>query len=363
VTRALLNPDTKIFLQALTPGTLTECVSEVSLGEARKIVGAIHRLDTLPETIAMVRRASLEAVRAVCKAPRLAVRSVQASSFDPFVKYALETWDGLIIETVRIPLERPGRFSACVSSQAGCWLACTFCATGQMGLARNLEAWEIVEQVREVRRGLDRDRRQRVHGVVFQGMGEPLANVENVVRAVRVLCEPAAQAIDGRTITVCTAGIPDAIRRLALEVPKVRLGVSIGSARAVVRRALMPIDRAHPLDSVLEAAAEHALRTGLAPMWAITLLAEVNDTLEDAQALADRARGFFHATGLRPQIRIIQYNPVDAPDRAPFRRSDESRETAFCALLRREGFPAHKRYSGGADVHAACGQLAGMLRK
>ena len=98
-------------------------------------------------------------------------------------------------------------------------------------------------------------------------------------------------------------------------------------------------------------------------MWAITLLAEVNDTLEDAQALADRARAFCHATKLRPQIRIIQYNPVDAPDRAPFRQSDESRETAFCALLRREGFPAHKRYSGGADVHAACGQLAGMLRK
>ena len=361
--RRLLNSDRNIFLQALTPGTLMQSVPDVSLGEARKIVGAIHRHDTLPETIPMVRRTSLEAVRAACQAPRLAVRSVQASSFDPFVKYALETWDGLIIETVRIPLERPGRFSACVSSQAGCGLACTFCATGQMGLARNLEAWEIVEQVREVRRGLDRNRRQRVHGVVFQGMGEPLANVENVVRAVHVLCEPAAQAIDGRTITICTAGIPEAIRRLAFELPKVRLAVSIGSARAVVRRALMPIDRAHPLDSVLEAAAEHARNTGLAPMWAITLLAEVNDTLEDAQALADRARAFCHATNLRPQIRIIQYNPVDAPDRAPFRQSDESRETAFCALLRREGFPAHKRYSGGADVHAACGQLAGMLRK
>src|SRR5512143_3071848 len=101
-------------------------------------------------------------------------------------------------------------------------------------------------------------------------MGEPLANLPNVIQAIRVLCEPSAQAIDGRTVTVCTAGLPDGIRRLGREVPKVRLGISIGSARPMVRRTLMPVARAHPLETVLDAAAGHAQLTGLAPMWAVT---------------------------------------------------------------------------------------------
>jgi len=348
-----------IYLQAITPDLLREAVPGVLLEEARKIVGAIHRLDGLPLSIPMVRRSSLEAVRSSGIIPRLTVRSRTASSVDPFVKYALMTADGHIVETVRIPLERKGRFSVCVSSQAGCGLGCTFCATGKMGLRRNLEAWEMVEQVRTVRHGLDRAQRQRVHGIVFQGMGEPLANVENVIRAIHVLCEPSAQAIDGRTITVCTAGLPCGIRRLAGEIPKIRLGISIGSARPEVRRALMPIDRIYSLEMVLAAAAEHARITGLAPMWAITPLAGVNDTEEDAHALVECARNFQLRTGLRPQIRIIPYNPVDTPDLDRYRRSDDERESAFQRIMRTEGFSAHRRYSGGADVHAACGQLAG----
>src|ERR1019366_4632099 len=145
------------------------------------------------------------------------------SAVDPFVKLALATADGHVVEAVRIPLERAGRFSACVSSQAGCALACVFCATGRLGLARNLETWEIVEQVRLVRGTLESPRTQRVHGVVFQGMGEPLANVERVIEAIRVLCDPSAMAIDARNMTVCTSGLPTAISRLASELLKVSL--------------------------------------------------------------------------------------------------------------------------------------------
>ncbi len=347
-----------IYLHAMTPEALHDALPEITLDEARKIVGAVHRLDRLPQSIAMVRRASLDAARTAGTLPRLAVSAVQSSRVDPFVKYALKTADGLAVETVRIPLERAGRFSVCVSSQAGCGLGCAFCATGRTGLGRNLEAWEIVEQVRTVRRELNRTKRERVHGIVFQGMGEPLANVDSVIRAIRVLCEPSAQAIDGRTVTVCTAGIPPGIRRLAREVPKIRLGISIGSARPEVRRELMPIDRSYPLADVLAAAAEHARVSGIAPMWAVTPLAGVNDFDEDARALARCAARFAQAAGLRPQIRVIRYNPIDVMDKEPFRRSTDERETAFCRILRDAGFPAHLRYSGGADVHAACGQLA-----
>ena len=353
----------RVALQAVTPLGLTESISGVSLEEARKIVGAVHRRDCLPASIAMVRSASLEAVRAAGFLPRLAVRSVRNSSLDPFVKLAMVTPDGFIVEAVRIPLERPGRFTVCVSSQAGCGLGCAFCATGQEGLERNLETWEIVEQVREVRRGLDPAQRQRVHGIVFQGMGEPLANLNRVIDAIRVICEPSALAVDGRTITVCTAGIPKGIRHLAREVPKVRLAVSIGSARPEVRRALMPIDRTHPLETVIDAAVDHARVTGLAPMWAVTPLAGVNDTPADALALAALARNFSCRTGLRPQIRIIPFNPIHLPAGEPFRRSDAQIESAFGEILRAEGFSAHRRYSGGADICAACGQLSARSRR
>ncbi len=346
-----------IHLQALTPDALSEAIPLVSLAEARKIVGAVHRFECLPASVRMVRRTTLDAVRAAGVLRRLDVCAVHRSRVDPFVKYALKTYDGHVIETIRIPLERNGRFSVCVSSQAGCGLGCGYCATGQMGLLRNLEAWEIIDQALAIRRDLDRTQRQRVHGIVFQGMGEPLANLVHVLQAIRVFCEPSSLAIDSRAITVCTAGIPEGILRLAREAPKVRLGISIGSARPEVRQRLMPIARIHPLERVLEAVAEHTRLTELAPMWAVTPLAEVNDTREDARALAACARTFLNRTGMRPQIRLIPYNPIDIAGREPFSRSDDARESAFWRVLHDEGFSARKRYSGGADIFAACGQL------
>ncbi|HTR52847.1 MAG TPA: radical SAM protein [Kofleriaceae bacterium] len=284
--------------------------------------------------------------------PTLEVVAETASQVDPFVKYVLAGGDGARFEAVRIPLERAGRFTACVSSQVGCALACEFCATGRLGLRRNLEAWEIVEQVRVIRARLVPG--SRVHGVVFQGMGEPLANADAVLDAIAVMTDPCALAIDARSITVCTAGLPAGIRRLAREAPKVRLGISISSAIAATRASLMPITRAHGLDEVLAAAADHARATGLAPMWAVTLLAGVNDGNADAHALVERARAFEAATGKRPRLSIIAYNDVDG---AGFARSP--REAEFRAVISAAGLPSHRRYSGGSDVAAACGQLVG----
>ncbi|HEY5947390.1 MAG TPA: radical SAM protein, partial [Kofleriaceae bacterium] len=199
---------------------------QVSLAEARKLIAQVHRGEQVAPTSA-IRRTSAEAVRAIGSVPSLATIAETPSELDPFVKYLLAAPDGARFEAVRIPLEHPDRFCVCVSSQVGCALACSFCATGRLGLTRNLEAWEIIEQVRVVRAKLTRG---RVHGVVFQGMGEPLANLDEVLAAIAVLSEPCALGIDARAITVCTAGLPVGIRRLAVEAPKVRLGLSIHSA-------------------------------------------------------------------------------------------------------------------------------------
>jgi 23S rRNA (adenine2503-C2)-methyltransferase len=346
-----------IALQGVTPDALVAAIPALVLGEARKIVSLVHRDRPLPRSASWARRGVLDRVRAETFVPTLEVVARHESADDPFVKLALALADGPLVETVRIPLERAGRFSACVSSQVGCALGCTFCATGRMGLARNLETWEIVEQVRAVRRTLDATRGERVHGVVFQGMGEPLASADRVLGAIEVLCDPCALAIDARSITVCTSGIPAGIVRLAEAAPRVRLGLSIGSARSAVRRRLMPIDAAHPLEDVLEASVFHARLTGLAPMWAVTLLGGVNDTDDDGRALAALARDFEARTGKRPRISVVPYNSVQATD-DPFERSSVASEARFREALRDGGFGSHKRYSGGSDVAAACGQLA-----
>jgi 23S rRNA (adenine2503-C2)-methyltransferase len=347
-----------IPLQAVTPEALSDAIAGLTLAEARKIVSAIHRHDALPRSVRAVRRTILEQVRASCQLPTFVRQATQGSKIDPFIKYTLETADGQIIETVRIPLEHPGRLSVCVSSQAGCGLGCQFCATGMMGLRRNLQAWEIIEQVRVVRRALDSPQHQRIHGVVFQGMGEPLANSENVIAAIRVLSEPSGLAIDSRCITVCTAGVPSGIRLLARQAPKARLAISVTSARPEIRRRLMPVDRIYALDEVCDASVEHARITRIAPMWAVTLLSGINDTDEDARALSSLALKFTEATKMRPRISIVPFNSFDHGDQTRFARTSESRERAFRTILSEARLASHKRYSGGGDVGAACGQLA-----
>jgi len=343
-------------LQAVLPADLARAAG-IDLADARRIVSLVHRTGRLPErSPATIRRRALDAARALGHVPALELHERRPSAVDPFVKYAFRLADGGVIEAVRIPLERPGRFSACVSSQVGCALGCAFCATGRMGLVRNLEAWEIVEQVRAVRADLPAaagGSPGRVHGVLFQGMGEPLSNADRVIQAIRVLAEPSAQAIDMRNVTVCTAGLPSGIERLAREVPAVRLGVSLGAVVPGRRRALMPIDGAHPLEEVLAAAGGHARATGLAPMLAYTLLAGHNDAGEDAAALADLCASFRERYGIGPRLSLIPYNRVDGAGFAPSPRLE-----AFRDVFRARGLGTIVRYSGGGDVGAACGQLA-----
>jgi 23S rRNA (adenine2503-C2)-methyltransferase len=327
--------------------------------QLRKLAGAVHQrgLDDLGCQASLPNQVSYRLVAALGdrgRVGRLALVERQCSEVDPFEKYLLRAEDGALLEAVRIPLEKPGRFGICVSSQVGCALGCTYCRTGQGGLLRNLRAWEIVEQVRVVRRHLPP--KTRISSVVFQGMGEPLGNYVAVRRAIDVLSHPAAQCIDQRSITVCTAGIPRPIEKLAQSGARVRLGLSLGSARPEVRRRLMPIEAQFPLVRVLPAVARFARSTGYAPMLAITLLSGVNTSRAEADALSRLILELGEAISRMPRLSLVTYNPIGEND--PYQPATADEAERFRDWLCHDGFPVIRRYSGGSDIQAACGQLA-----
>jgi len=326
------------------------------LTEIRRLIAAVHQrnLQDLALPLAQVSKATRAKLSAKFHVGRLEIVDAQSSTLDPFMKFALRTTDGHLIETVRIPLEKAGRFSVCVSSQVGCAIGCRFCKTTQGGLVRNLEAWEIVEQVRIVRQSLPKG--SRVSGVVFQGMGEPLANLNAVIQAVNVLSHPACQSVDQKAMTICTSGLPNGLLRLKEAKLRVRIGLSIGSAITETRRALMPIEDRYTLRESIEALVVYLKGTGQSPMLAYTLLSGVNTSKSNADALRQLALDLGQRCGRMPRLSLVAYNPIGAQD--PFLRATEAEAEEFRNWLSSAGFPVVRRYSGGSDIDAACGQLA-----
>jgi len=274
----------------------------------------------------------------------LEVEAVERSR-DGTTKARLVAGDGEILEAVLIPEER--RTTLCVSTQVGCPLACSFCATGKLGLRRNLSTAEIVDQVLRMRELLAPG--SALTNVVFMGMGEPLLNLAAVVEAVRLLLHPRAFGLAPRRVTVSTAGVVPRIRDLLEAVP-VNLALSLHATSDAVRDVLVPLNRRFPL-AVLREALEDLPRIG--PRHPIfveyTLLADVNDTPEDARRLAR----WLH--GLHAKVNLIPFNPhpgsgYAAPGPAAIDR--------FLAELARRRLPVTLRRSRGDDIAAACGQLA-----
>ncbi len=344
-------------LQGYTPESLVRTLAPLgaTLAEARRIMAhVVARGHDNLTGIRQVRASVRDGALSLAPVGMLTVRERRASTEDPFVKYLFACPDGAMIETVRIPLEVPGRYSVCVSSQVGCGMGCTFCATAGMGFVRNLAAWEIIEQVRIVARELRDAGLGRVHGVVFQGMGEPMHNVDNVLSALAVMSEPCALAIDARNVTVCTVGIVPGIRKLTASGSRARLAISVTSARAALRRSLVPMEGKYPIAEVIDAARAHHDRTGYLVMLAFALLGGVNTVPEEAEAIAVLLQK------MPARLSVIDYNPVAGlPYRAP--TDDERRD--FYSELRRLGVPVVRRYSGGKDIGAACGQLATATRR
>jgi 23S rRNA (adenine2503-C2)-methyltransferase len=258
----------------------------------------------------------------------------------------LLTWsDGANAETVMIP--DADRRSACVSSQIGCPVQCTFCASGIGGVKGNLTAGQIVEQIFALDRLLQ-PRGERITNIVFMGMGEPLANYANVLEAIRIIHDPRHFNIGARRITISTVGVPPKMRQLAEEDLPLNLAISLHAPNEPLRRQLIPWAEHFAMDDILDAARYYFDRTGREITLEYILLSGVNDRPEHARQLARVCRT------LRANVNLIRYNEVES---LPYKRPRSEDVVEFQRILRNAGVNAHVRKSRGRDIDAACGQL------
>jgi len=266
-------------------------------------------------------------------------------SQDGTVRYLLGLPDGKSVETVYMPEEN--RITLCLSSQAGCAVNCRFCFTALLGLQRNLSAGEILGQVLVVAAARQISLRTRLN-LVLMGMGEPLLNLTQVVKAVRILADPEGFAIPLRRITLSTSGIIPGIVELAQEPVRPKLAVSLNASEDAQRTELMPINRKYPLRELLRACRGYPLRAWERLTFEYVLLQGFNDSDADAFRLADLLRG------LRAKVNLIPYN--GGPE-LPYRPPALERTLAFQQILARRHIPVFIRISRGQDICAACGQL------
>ncbi len=293
-----------------------------------------------------------EAVDAHTRRDRPALEARVPSSEDGGVRYLFRFRDGRAAEAVRIPLARPGCFTVCLSSQVGCAMKCDFCATGRLGLTRNLDADEIVGTFLHVRDEVRADG-GRVTGAVFMGQGEPLHNYDAVIRAARVLSDPCGGRIDARAITISTVGLVPQIRRYTAEGHRYRLIVSLTSAVPERRARLVPVAGRTPLPELMDAVRAHQAATGDRQTLAWVLLGGENDGPDEVDALRDLVTDL-----------PIRLNLIDVNDARPdgYRRASDPERDAFLDALQVLRAPIVRRFSVGRDEHAACGMLAARLQ-
>jgi 23S rRNA (adenine2503-C2)-methyltransferase len=265
-------------------------------------------------------------------------------------KFLFRLADGNLIESVLIPASlalyggKSDRRTICVSTQVGCAYGCKFCASGLEGFSRNLSANEIVDQIMAVERATG----EKVDNIVFMGMGEPLANLENVLRAIRIINAEWGLGIGARHITISTSGLAPQIRKLA-EVPlQIRLAISLHGATDEVRNRIMPINRRYNIETLLSACDYYKAHKKQRLTFEYILIADVNDSDEQARLLCR------HAHRLSAKVNLIPYNIVSG---LSWRRPSEERQETFLSLLRAERVPATLRREKGHDIDAACGQL------
>jgi 23S rRNA (adenine2503-C2)-methyltransferase len=277
----------------------------------------------------------------------LELDSQHDSSIDGASKLVFRTRAGLKLESVILRIAT-GRTSLCVSSQVGCAVRCGFCATGQMGMAIDLTRDEILDQVVQANALLAPENRA-VRNVVFMGMGEPLLTEDAVYAAIDVLAAPAGFNLTPARLLVSTVGIPDAMVRCATRYPRLGMALSLHSARQEVRQEIIPLARRYPLDQLRQAIVDVTRIQQQPLMIEYLLLGGVNDTDADAAALVD------YLAGLSVSVNLIPYNPIDTG--RGFVATSPARRRDFASILRAAGFVVRVRYSLGADIAAACGQL------
>lgn len=285
---------------------------------------------------------------------RLRVVAEQESSDEGTRKLLLELPDGQRIESVLMSYER--RRTACISTQAGCGMGCVFCATGQMGLLRNLTSGEIIEQALFIERKLRQNKgkgpgeetERGLTNIVLMGMGEPLANYGPTLAALRRLIDPTGFNFGQRRITLSTVGLVPAIERFSREGLQVGLAVSLHAATDELRNELVPINRRYPLAQLMAACRDYIARTGRRITFEWALIQDMNDTPEQARALVRLI------SGLLCHVNVIPLNPTRGYAGVP---STRERVAAFREILERAGIPCTVRVRRGIDIQAGCGQL------
>src|SRR4051812_3514041 len=271
-------------------------------------------------------------------------------SEDTTRKFLFRLWDGSLIESVLIPAspalygERSDRRTICVSTQVGCAYGCKFCASGLDGFSRNLDASEIVRQLLAVEKASG----ERIDNVVFMGMGEPLANLTNVARAIRIINAPWGLEIGARHITVSTSGLAPQIKKLADEPIQSRLAISLHGATDEVRNLIMPVNRKYDLTTLLAACDYYAARKKQRIYFEYILIVGVNDSEEQAHLLAG------HARRIGARINLIPYNTVEGLE---WTRPSREMQERFLSIVRSHDVVATLRREKGHDIDAACGQL------
>jgi 23S rRNA (adenine2503-C2)-methyltransferase len=277
-------------------------------------------------------------------------------SHDTTRKFLFRLSDGNLIESVLIPASpalyggSSDRRTICLSTQVGCAYGCKFCASGLEGFSRNLRPNEIIDQIIAIEAASG----EKIDNIVFMGMGEPLANFSNVMRAIRIINAPRALGIGARHITVSTSGLAPQIKKLADETLQIRLAISLHAATDEVRNQIMPINRKYNIETLLSACDYYAARKKQRLTFEYILIAGVNDADDQAYLLAR------HAGRLLAKVNLIPYNTVEGLE---WSRPSRNRQEKFLSILRAHKIPATLRREKGHDIDAACGQLRLQTRR
>lgn len=267
----------------------------------------------------------------------------QQNSQDGTIKFQIGLTDGKSVEAVWIPSE--GRSTLCVSSQVGCAMGCGFCLTATMGFVRNLEVYEILEQVMTVKRHLPAG--QRITNLVFMGMGEPLMNTKNLYPALEILIDPECFDFSKQHVTVSTCGLADEIQNFG-EKTKAKLAISLNATTDAVRNQIMPINKKFNLETLMTACRKMKLDRRNRITFEYVLLKDVNDTLDDAKRLVTLL------SGIKAKINLLPFNPYPG---SKYQRPLEEQVLKFQNFLINKGFVTVVRKSRGQDICGACGQL------
>jgi len=268
------------------------------------------------------------------------------SAADGTRKYLFELHDNLSIESVCIPMKE--HFTVCISTQVGCALSCAFCLTGKQGFSRNFSSGEILGQILAVRRDLSSEK--RISNIVLMGMGEPLLNYDQTIKAIRLMLSEDGLNFSNRKITLSTAGIIPGIVKLRQEDFTINLAISLNAPTDELRSELMPINQTYPLTQLLEVCRSYPLPERRRITFEYVLLDNINDSPEHAVTLSNILRG------IRCKINLI---PLNVTTEIPYTPSSEDKILRFQDILLQRGYSAFIRASKGADISAACGQLSG----